>query len=59
MIKEINLFFSIVRKPYQNSNIPTRIFYAAAGSEILSLVRTTFSQAKFQKLITIRFHKNG
>ena len=36
---------------YRDSNVPTRIFYPAAGSEILSLARTK-SKEKFQKIVT-------
>ena len=45
--------FSIVRMPYQDRSIPTRIFfYAAVGSEILRFARTTFSIEKFQNFMT-------
>ena len=33
--------FSIVRMPFLNSNMPSKIFYASLGSEILRLGRTT------------------
>ena len=32
--------------------MPTGIFYAAVGAEILCLAKTTFSKKKFQNLIT-------
>ena len=44
--------FSVVRMPYQNSNITTRIFYAAGKSEILRTAWITSSKKKFRKLIT-------
>lgn len=43
--------FCIARMPYQDSNVPIRIFYAAVGSESLRLARKTSSQERFQKLI--------
>ena len=33
--------FSIVRMPFLNSNMPSKIFYASLGSEVLRLGRTT------------------
>ena len=44
--------FSVVRMPYWDSNMPSRIFYEAGGSEILHVSRTTSSKVMFQKLIT-------
>ena len=46
------LTFPIIRMSNQHSNIPTRTFYTAAGSEILGLGRTTSSKEKFQKWMT-------
>ena len=54
--------FFIVRMPYRDSNIPTRMFYEAVRSEILHIVRTKSSKEMFQKLITIlltRMYRQG
>lgn len=54
--------FFIVRMPYRDSNIPTRMFYEAVRSEILCIVRTKSSKEMFQKLITIlltRIYRQG
>ena len=40
--------FSIARMLYWDSNITTRIFYAALGTEILCFVGITSSKEKFQ-----------
>ena len=40
---------SIVRMPYRNSNIPTNMFYATLGSEILRIGRTTSHRDDFLK----------
>lgn len=55
MIREMHflcLTFPIIRMSNQHSNIPTRTFYTAVGSEILGLGRTTSSKEKFQKWMT-------
>ena len=39
--------FSIVRMPYRKSNIPTNMFYATLGSEILRIGRTTSHKDDF------------
>jgi len=39
--------FQIVRMPYSDSNIPTKIFYASISSEILRLAKTTSTLAAF------------
>lgn len=41
--------FSIVRMPYRNSNIPSNMFYATLGSEVLRIGRATSHVDDFQK----------
>ena len=39
---------SIVRMPYLCSNMPSKIFYASVGSEILRLARTNSNKNNFR-----------
>ena len=39
--------FSIVRMPFLSSNIPSRIFYAALGGELLRIARCTTDETTF------------
>ena len=43
--------FSIVRMPYLESNIPSKMFYSAFGSEILRFARNT---SNFKRLVILR-----
>ena len=54
--------FSIVRMPYKSSNIPSRIFYASLGAEILRIGRTTMTLECFvasSKCLIGRMIKQG
>ena len=54
--------FSIVRMPYLSSNMPSKIFYASVGSEILRLARTNTSKTDFIKSVKVllsRMEKQG
>lgn len=47
--------FSVVRMPYLNRNIPSSIFYASIGSEVVRFARTTTDSNAF---ITLANKKN-
>ena len=54
--------FSIVRMPYLCSNMPSKIFYATVGSEILRFARTNTNQNQFLKDVKVllnRMKKQG
>ena len=60
--KRDNFPFSIVRMPYLDSNIPSKIFYSAFGGEILRFARNTSDIALFMdksKLLIDRMLKQG
>ena len=42
--------FKIVRMPYRESNMPSRIFYSAFGAEILRIARTSTESKSFFEL---------
>ena len=39
--------FIIVRMPYEESNMPSRMFYSSVGAEILRVVRYTTDKSAF------------
>ena len=39
--------FTIVRMPYNNSNMPSKIFYSSVGAEILRIGRATSHTTDF------------
>ena len=41
--------FNIVRMPYLSSNMPSRIFYASLGGELLRISRCTTNISEFSK----------
>ena len=54
--------FSIVRMPYLDSNIPSKIFYSAYGAEILRSARVTNNKINFEhhcKILVQRMLKQG
>ena len=54
--------FSIVRMPYLNSNLPSKMFYSAFGAEILRTARTTSTLNDFisnSKRLLKRMKKQG
>ena len=54
--------FSIVRMPFKSSNIPSKIFYASIGAEILRIGRASTSSYSFTcaaKLVVQRMLKQG
>ena len=54
--------FSIVRMPYKESNIPSRIFYSSIGAELLRIARTTMAKECFiisAKSLIERMTKQG
>ena len=55
--------FYINRMPYLDSNIPSKIFYASIGSEVLRITRTTMGlinmvkrKSKLQVHVPVSFH---
>ena len=54
--------FSIVRMPYRESNMPSRIFYSSIGAEVLRIARTSMKIECFQvssKALIDRMVKQG
>ena len=54
--------FTIVRMPYNNSNMPSKIFYSSVGAEILRIGRATSHTTDFLNLtssLLLRMFKQG
>ena len=45
--------FSIVRMPFLDSNMPSKIFYSSLGAEVLRIARTTNNKAAFLNSVSI------
>lgn len=45
--------FDIVRLPYKNSNMPSKMFYNTIGAEVLRICRTTSRYGDFKSSATL------